>query len=91
MRDPTPRLRGKGNLLRIARIKKREPLCRTCKAAGRVTLATEVDHIIPLFKGGPDTEDNLQPLCFECHKIKTATESAWVLKERELKGLDWII
>lgn len=29
------------------------------------------DHIIPLALGGDDTQDNLQPLCTACHKVKT--------------------
>ena len=28
----------------------------------------EVDHIIPESEGGPDTEDNGIPLCFDCHQ-----------------------
>lgn len=54
----------------------REPLCRTCTAQGRVTVATHVDHIKPKAKGGTDEERNLQPLCAPCHELKTAKESA---------------
>lgn len=36
--------------------------------------ATDVDHITPRRKGGPDTEDNLQPLCHACHSRKTMLE-----------------
>lgn len=53
----------------------REPLCRVCKAAGRVTLASVRDHIVPLAEGGQDMDDNVQPLCGDCHDEKTATES----------------
>ena len=48
---------------------KQEPLCRMCRAQGRVTQAYAVDHIIPhkgdlrLFRD----MDNLQPLCKLCH------------------------
>ena len=52
----------------------REPLCRTCKTLGRVTLAHEVDHIVPRTRGGTDDDDNLQPLCKACHSRKTAQE-----------------
>lgn len=33
----------------------------------------EVDHAVPLYKGGPDTDDNLQVLCSPsgCHDKKT--------------------
>ena len=51
-----------------------EPLCRHCKSAGLVRLATVVDHITPLDKGGTDADDNVQSLCEPCHRIKTATE-----------------
>lgn len=57
------------------RIKRRDNgLCVPCDAAGRVTLMTEVDHIIPKSLGGTDDDDNLQCICSECHKTKTATE-----------------
>lgn len=34
----------------------------------------QVDHIIPLSQGGPDTLENLQVLCSNCHASKTARE-----------------
>jgi 5-methylcytosine-specific restriction protein A len=49
----------------------REPLCRMCKAEGRITEATIADHIEPhrgdrqLFWFGA-----LQPLCGNCHSSK---------------------
>jgi 5-methylcytosine-specific restriction enzyme A len=51
-------------------------LCQTCHRAGRVTLAREVDHIVPKFEGGTDGMHNLAAICQACHKAKTATESA---------------
>ena len=51
-----------------------EPLCRPCKQAGRVTPATEIDHIIPKARGGTDAPDNLQPICRDCHKAKTGRD-----------------
>ena len=35
----------------------------------------ETDHIIPKHRGGTDAWSNLQSLCVECHKIKTAREA----------------
>jgi 5-methylcytosine-specific restriction protein A len=52
----------------------REPLCRMCHVKGRVTAATEVDHIKPKAKGGTDELSNLQPACQPCHKAKSAAE-----------------
>lgn len=53
-----------------------EPLCRMCTQQSRVTLATEVDHIKPLWEGGQEYDrDNLQSLCSPCHIIKTSEEA----------------
>ncbi len=51
-----------------------EPLCRDCSAHGRVTAATDVDHIVSKRRGGTDDPCNLQPLCGSCHASKTALE-----------------
>jgi 5-methylcytosine-specific restriction protein A len=48
-----------------------QPLCAMCSKKDIIKPATEVDHIIPLFKSGTDDMDNLQALCSDCHKIKT--------------------
>ena len=50
------------------------PLCSKCSERNRITAATEVDHIVPLHKGGTDDLDNLQSLCHDCHAEKTAAE-----------------
>ena len=34
----------------------------------------DLDHIIPLWKGGEDADDNLQALCPACHRRKTDLE-----------------
>lgn len=49
-------------------------LCQQCKRRGTVRAATEVDHIIPKFKGGDDDHDNLEAICKQCHASKTAKE-----------------
>lgn len=49
----------------------------TCKKCGLSTrdeknLLLEIDHIIPISKGGMSTEDNLQTLCWKCNRKKGA-------------------
>ena len=48
----------------------------TCQSCGASTaqqdlLLLEVDHIIPVAKGGLSTEDNLQTLCWKCNRTKS--------------------
>lgn len=50
------------------------PLCVHCQAKGIVRLWDELDHIVALTNGGTDTDDNLQGLCADCHKDKTAED-----------------
>ncbi len=50
-------------------------LCVTCRAAGRIRQATEVDHITPVAKGGSDNPANLQSLCADCHQAKTIADA----------------
>jgi len=47
------------------------PLCVMCQAAGKVTVATELDHIVALANGGTNDRDNYQSLCAACHESKT--------------------
>lgn len=47
----------------------------TCKKCGASIqdephLLLEIDHIIPVSKGGLTTEDNLQTLCWKCNRLK---------------------
>lgn len=39
-----------------------------------ITDHTEIDHIKPLWDGGDNALDNLQVLCFKCHREKSAQE-----------------
>jgi 5-methylcytosine-specific restriction protein A len=57
-----------------ARILSRDVLCVMCAGKGLARLGEEVDHIKPLHKGGTDDESNLQALCVECHKVKSARD-----------------
>lgn len=56
------------------------PLCEKCKAEGRLTKATVVDHVKP-HRGNQDLfwdRGNWQALCKHCHDVKTATEERYV-------------
>ena len=48
----------------------------TCKYCGASTeaephLLLEIDHIVPVSKGGLTTEENLQTLCWRCNRSKS--------------------
>ncbi len=63
----TSRLRGQ--------IKERDGYaCKRCGASVSVepNLLLEIDHIIPVSKGGLTTESNLQTLCWRCNRSKGA-------------------
>jgi len=58
------------------RILKRDSfLCQPCKKQDRLTLATQVDHVVPQFEGGSEADDNLQGICDACHEAKTQAEA----------------
>ena len=71
------RLRGRKLQDRRNRWFAHSPLCIRCNAKGKVELATELDHIIPLFKHGKDDESNLQGLCKACHDAKTIDDMSY--------------
>lgn len=60
-----------------------QPVCMICGKRS----STEVDHIIPVTKGGTDERSNLQGTCSECHEDKTRNDLG--LKNKPVKiGLD---
>lgn len=74
--NATPRLRGRAGVERRARWLAKHPLCKHCEAKGETTMAAVVDHVTPLWQGGPDNEGNFQSLCKPHHDAKTAREAA---------------
>ena len=77
------RLRGRKAQERRRRLLSLNPLCVRCTEEGRVSVATELDHVVPLFKGGRDDESNLEGLCSGHHAAKTAADLG-----RRIKGCD---
>lgn len=74
--DSPNRTRGRRWMRIRAAILARDPICQTCEAKGRVRPSTIVDHVRPLSLGGTDDPSNLAGTCSDCHRDKTARESA---------------
>ena len=71
------KMRGYGDRLRVNSIKDIEDinlLYRQCKVFNKTGKKYEIDHIIPLFKGGTHSVDNLRMLTFEDHRKKSGDE-----------------
>jgi len=60
--------------LREQTLERDRGLCQPCEAEGRARLATEVDHRVAKSNGGNDELANLQAICRECHRRKTAAD-----------------
>lgn len=62
--------RIRGQYLRL------HPLCAKCEQRSPpvIRAATQVDHKVPLFKGGQECDENRQGLCDDCHREKTADD-----------------
>lgn len=77
----TARTRGRARQQARLRVWLRDgPHCARCGALVDITPSTrnpfELDHIVPLWKGGQDNDGNRQCLCPPCHQAKTASEAA---------------
>jgi hypothetical protein len=46
-----------------------------CRVDIYETAEWHLDHIVPLIDGGAHDESNMQTLCVDCHKAKTAREA----------------
>jgi 5-methylcytosine-specific restriction protein A len=72
---PDKRLRGRaGQAQRARRLARTDGLCEICDAEGRVTLASVVNHKVPLARGGEDTDENTENLCDKHDAIVTAQQ-----------------
>lgn len=59
-----------------------EPICMVCMRRP----SSQVDHKIPLCKGGTDDRENLQGICEKCHDEKTCKDLG--IKQRDKIGID---
>ena len=70
------RISGRKGQRQRARILARDPICVLCTQAGRVAVSMEVDHIVPLSKGGSNDDENQMGLCQPCHRQKSARDAS---------------
>jgi 5-methylcytosine-specific restriction protein A len=77
------RLRGRaGQAQRLRRLRRTDGLCERCagigrwsgNGLGRTTIATVVNHIVPLVHGGSDDDANTENLCTPCDLEVTAQQ-----------------
>lgn len=74
------RLSGR-TLQRVRRlVRQAQPICVECHKDGKYVAWDELDHIIPLHKGGTNRWENLQGLCRSHHIAKTAVDMDYHLK-----------
>ena len=61
----------------------------TCGHCSRILSSSfEVDHTIPLWKGGADAVGNLQALCSNCHSQKSQKESQERAEEKRTRMIN---
>jgi hypothetical protein len=76
-------------LTRAARIRifdTAEGKCAICALPIQVAEKWHIDHAIPLWQGGLDTEDNMRPAHDHCHIEKTMTEATMRAKETRVRA-----
>lgn len=78
MTTRTPRLNGWQRDQIKRRLFMQSPLCASCGERA----AEELDHVVPLHRGGSNDASNLQGLCPECHRRKTATDTGRIYRPR---------
>jgi len=77
-------------VLRNKVFKRDENICKHCKKKKDTTNGLIADHIIAIALGGDEWDiNNIQTLCYDCNKIKTAEDSKKIaeLRRTEKKQL----
>src|SRR5688572_16478940 len=62
--------------IRLRILARDKHLCQPCRRKGRLTAATEVNHVKPKAQGGTDDVSNLESTCSPCHRAETLRQSA---------------
>ena len=65
---------------------RQEGRCNSCKTAFEFR-HFEVDHVVPVSRGGSDHLDNLQLLCGSCNRIKGNRPQEYLMAELAARGL----
>lgn len=87
--DSSPRITGRALQKRRLSVWTKDPTCALCGRLTDYPSGFELDHRIPLFKDGEDTEANCQVLCNGvngCHEKKTAADLGY--RHKQTIGLD---
>lgn len=64
-----------------------EPLCRYCRAEGRITAAVVLDHIVALSLGGNNDVANLAPACQDCNAEKARAEQCFIARDLDPRDI----
>ena len=73
----TARITGNSLYAIMKRFERDNPrLCAECQRQGRVRYGDELEHVVPLWNGGAESDANREWICREDHKIKTAREAS---------------
>jgi 5-methylcytosine-specific restriction endonuclease McrA len=72
----TERITGNSRIAIVRKFERNNPrLCATCARLGLVAYGDELEHIVPLWQGGAESDLNREWICKPHHQIKTAAEA----------------
>ena len=69
-----PNVRPKRRSSRFAILQRDNFRCQYCGRTPKDDIRLEIDHIIPLCKGGLNEDGNLITACFECNRSKAGNQ-----------------